>query len=124
MMQRKLIAALAFVGALGAFPMAAHANHNDRGYGLPGAAGYALFEDDIRYARQGIRHGVRDGSFSRREAFRLNRELERNIDLLRFYRNNDGYLSRGEIRDLRRRFAWLQDSMRVAHYRGHAGYWG
>jgi hypothetical protein len=118
MMQRKLIAALAFVGALGAFPMAAHANHNDRGYGLPGAAGYALFVAAI------VVVGVRDGSFSRREAFRLIRELERNVDLIRFYRNNDGYLSRGEIRDLRRRFAWLQNAVRVAHHRGHAGYWG
>ena len=111
-MQRKLIAALAVVGALSAFPMAAHANHYDRGYGLPGAAGYAMFEDDIRYARQGIRHGVRDGAFRRREAIRLNRELERTIDLLRFYRNNDGYMSRGEIRDLNRRCAWNRSAKR------------
>jgi len=121
-MKRKLVAALAFVGALGAFPMAANANPYDRGYGVPGAVGYSMFEDDIRYARQGIRHGVRDGAFNRREALRLNRELERTIDLLRFYRNDDGYLSRSEIRDLNRRFAWLQDNMRVAHYRGRG--WG
>lgn len=123
-MRRKLVAALAFVGALAAFPVAANANHYDRGYGLPGGAGYALFEDDIRDARQGIRHGVRDGSFSRREALRFSRELERNIDLLRFYRNNDGHMSRAEIRDLNRRFAWLNDAMRVAHRHGHSGYWG
>jgi hypothetical protein len=123
-MQRKLIAALAFASALAAFPMAAHANHYDRGYGLPGASGYALFENDIRDVRQGIRHGVRDGSFSRADAFRLNRELERTVDRLQFYRNNDGYFSRIEIRDLNRRFAWLRDTMRVAHHRGHAGYWG
>jgi len=123
-MKRHLIAALAFIGTLGALPMAAHADHYDRGYGdWRGPSGYALFERDFRHAREGIRHGLRDGSFSRREVWQFRQELDRIRDLLDFYQNNDGHLSRREIRDIRRRFDRLHNYMHLAHDRGHEEQW-
>lgn len=115
-MNRKLILALASAAALVSLPAVAHADHRYPDWG--GQA--SLFDRDFRHIRDGIRHGVRDGSFSRREAWQFRQELDRIRQRLDFYQYNDGYLNRWEVRDIRRRFSRLHEYMHDAHEDGHA----
>lgn len=109
-MIRKFIAAAALTAALAAFPATASAEHNDR-HGW-GPDGYSLFEGDFRDASNAIRYGRRNGDFTPYDAESFRIELDRIRERLEFYEYNDGRLSRGEIRDIRRRFANLYDFMR------------
>jgi hypothetical protein len=116
---RKLITALAFAAALTALPAAAHAEHDERGYGWDGPSGYSMFERDFRRAREAIRYGRRNGDFTRYDAETFRIELDRIRERLDFYGYNDGYLSRWEIGDVRRRFDRLYGLMRHEARQGY-----
>lgn len=81
--------------------------------------GYYNFRRQFQHAYDSVRHGLRDGSFTRTEAryfYWAIGDLRQRLD---FYRNNDGYLSRREARDMDRRLARLHANMHEAHEVGH-----
>lgn len=79
---------------------------------------YGEFSDDVAHARQGIRHGMSDGSFTRWEAGQFWNDL-RNIERLIWTFRGDGRLSGWERRRLEQRFDRLHEAMHEAHDEGH-----
>lgn len=131
-MKRHLTALLAAGAIVTAVPTAASAQ--ERGYfgqgqyygGYYGGAdwnrdnrGYNNLRRQFQHAYAGVQHGLRDGSFTRREAryfYQVIGDLRQRLD---FYRDNDGYLDRREARDLDRRLRRLHAAMHEAHESGH-----
>ena len=131
-MKRHLAALFAAAAIVIAVPTAASAQ--ERGYfgqgqyygGQYGGAewnrdnrGYNNLRRQFQHAYSGVQHGLRDGSFNRREArqfYGVIGDLRQRLD---FYRDNDGYLDRREARDLDRRLARLHAVMHEAHETGH-----
>ncbi|MBX9745508.1 MAG: hypothetical protein K2X34_01305 [Hyphomonadaceae bacterium] len=130
---KRLLAALFAAGAIVmAAPTAASAQ--ERGYFGQGqyyggqyggnewnrnGRGYDNLRRQFQHAYTGVQHGLRDGSFTRREAryfYQVIGDLRQRLD---FYRDNDGYLDRREARDLDRRLARLHAVMHEAHEGGH-----
>lgn len=82
--------------------------------------GYSRFQRDYRHTVKGIRHGLSDGTFSRRQANRFHRELE-SI-------RHDAFIAmrRGRYQDryVQARMARLHERMHSRHDRNHARYDG
>jgi hypothetical protein len=130
---KKLILGLAAAAAMGA---AAPAVAQDYGYGQGygqgynwgygsrsgndwyGGSRYGEFADDIAHVRQGIRHGLSDGSYDRWEAMRFSREL-RGIENLVWRYNSDGRFNPWERAMIQRRLERLHEIMHEAHDEGH-----
>lgn len=131
-MKRHLAALFAAGAIVMAVPTAASAQ--ERGYfgqgqyygGQYGGAdwnrdnrGYNNLRRQFQHAYAGVQHGLRDGSFTRREGryfYQVIGDLRQRLD---FYRDNDGYLDRREARDLDRRLGRLHAAMHEAHEDGH-----
>jgi hypothetical protein len=131
-MKRHLVALFAASALVIAVPTAASAQ--ERGYFGQGQyyggqyggnewnrnnRGYDNIRRQFQHAYDGVQHGLRDGSFTRREAryfYQVIGELRQRLD---FYRYNDGYLDRREARDLDRRLGRLHAIMHQAHENGH-----
>ncbi|MDP9424299.1 MAG: hypothetical protein M3Q19_15965 [Pseudomonadota bacterium] len=80
-----------------------------------GRGGYGLFEREYRHTIEGIRHGLSDGTYSRRQADRFYRELENiRYDAMRSMRY-------GSYRDdfIRARMTRLHQRMHFKHDRNH-----
>lgn len=120
-----IAAAAAAVGMTGA----AHAQYPGQYYGYGqygggyssgsdwnyGGGRYALFEREYRHTIEGIRHGLSDGTFSRRQAAQFYRELEGiRYDALRSMRYG-GY----QDRYIQARMAQLHQRMHFKHERNH-----
>jgi hypothetical protein len=81
--------------------------------------GYNNLRRQFQHAYAGVQHGLRDGSFTRREGryfYRVIGDLRQRLD---FYRDNDGYLDRREARDLDRGLGRLHAAMHEAHETSH-----
>jgi hypothetical protein len=132
MMKRHLAALMAAGALVMAVPTAASAQ--ERGYFGQGRyygghydgadwnrdnRGYYNLRRQVQHAYDGVRHGLRDGSFTRREAryfYQVIGDLRERLD---YYRDTDGYLDRREARDLDRRLRRLHAAMHEAHEDGH-----
>jgi hypothetical protein len=131
-MKRHLAALLATAALVMAVPTAASAQ--ERGYFGQGQyyggqyggndwnrnnRGYDSLRRQFQHAYDGVQHGLRDGSFTRREARQFYWVIGDLRERLNFYRDNDGYLDRREARDIDRRLARLHANMHAAHEDGH-----
>lgn len=85
-----------------------------------GRGRYALFDREYRHTIDGIRHGLSDGTFSRRQADRFYRELESiRFDAMRSMRYGnyqDDYIQARMVR--------LHERMHFKHERNHERYDG
>lgn len=77
--------------------------------------GYAEFERQYRHTIEGIRHGLRDGTFSRARADSFYRELQ-SIRHAAFLARRNGNYSHGYIQA---RMARLHQRMHIRHDRAH-----
>lgn len=80
-----------------------------------GGATYANFDQEYQHIWQGIQHGLGDGSFTRREAYRFYREM-RNIRARAYWEERSGNYDPEEIQA---RLESLHERMHIAHERGH-----
>lgn len=118
---KTIILGLAAAAALAAAqPAAAQYNYDsprdsasDRGWSR-----YGEFSDEVAHVRQGIRHGLNDGSFARWEASQFWSDL-RSIERLIWTFRSDGRISGWERRTVEQRFDRLHDAMHDAHDEGH-----
>lgn len=118
-----ILLATAAIGAVGAPAMAQpheHGYHGDdrRHYGEY-FGGYESFEKLYEHDLEGIRHGLRDGSYTRHEARYFMAQLRQIRQRELYYRSRDGYLDRREGQDIRRRLERLHAVMHEAHDEGH-----
>lgn len=117
---KKLVLGLVAAAALGAaIPAAAH----DYEYPRPVSdwdysASYGEFSDDIDHLKEGVRHGLGDGSYDREDARRFYREIRRIEQMANRYYATGGY-SPWERERIQRRIADLHARMHEAHAEGH-----
>lgn len=81
---------------------------------------YSQFQREYRHTLEGIRHGLSDGTFSRRQANRFYRELE-GIRYDAFVAMRYGHY---QDRYIQARMAQLHERMHFKHDRNHARYDG
>ena len=120
---KKLFGALLAAAAIGAVasPALAHEgdhNDNDNGGYSQYFGGYQNFDALYQHDWQGIRHGLSDGSYTRREAQYFMTQLRSIRQLEAYYRARDG-LNPQEGRDVQRRLERLHAVMHEAHEDGH-----
>ncbi len=129
---RKLLMVAAAVAAFGSAGAANAQYAGQYGYGNygggysgssdwdQGRARYALFEREYRHTIDGIRHGLSDGTFSRRQADRFYRELEsiryNALQSMRYGNYQDRYIQARMVR--------LHQLMHFKHGRNHERYDG
>jgi hypothetical protein len=117
---RRLVLGLMAAAALGAaLPAAAHEYENPRPvsdwvYG----SSYGEFSDDIEHLKDGIRHGLSDGSYDREEARRFYSEVRR-IERMAYRFYATGGYSSWERAQIQRRIDNLHAIMHEAHEEGH-----
>ncbi len=119
---KNLILGLVAAAALGtAVPAAAHEGdyygqrpNNDWGY----SPGLGQFSDDVAHLREGIQHGLADGSYSRWEARRFSWEVSRLERQIRYY-NAEGGFNPWERSMIQRQLDRIHDIMHQAHDQGH-----
>jgi hypothetical protein len=112
-MKRYLTVVLSSAALLAAVPGTALAQYGDWGGG-----DYGGFRREFDHLEAGIDHGLRDGSYTRRDArhfYNLISDARGRLD----YYWRDGRLSRWERRDMRIRLGQLHNVMHVAHEEGH-----
>jgi len=80
-----------------------------------GRYNYAAFHQDYRHTMDGIRHGLRDGSYSRAQASRFYRELQ-NIRRAAYYAEQSGHYQGHYVQSQMER---LHARMHRRHDRGH-----
>lgn len=80
-----------------------------------GRNSYALFEREYRHTIEGIRHGLRDGTFSRWQADRFYRELEG----IRYEAARSMRYGSYQDRYIQARMAGLHQRMHFKHERDH-----
>ena len=126
-MKTLLIALLAGSTLTAALPSLAQA-HDGQNYGYNpgsyagddwnnGGRGYARFDEEFRHIWQGIQHGLSDGSYSRQQAWRFQRDL-RSIQARAEWEQRQGRYDSG---DIQYRLAGLHERMHAIHDRGHDG---
>lgn len=90
-------------------------NRGDRNRGCS----YNYIRQEIQHLEDGLEHGQRDGSISRKSVRQFSKaiwEVQRYLD---YYQNNDGYLDRYECQNLQGRIAQLHESMHYVHKDSH-----
>ncbi|HEX7759438.1 MAG TPA: hypothetical protein VF459_08050 [Caulobacteraceae bacterium] len=118
---KSLILGLAVAATLGAAaPALAHDEDGQRATSdWNYNSGDGEFADDLAHIREGIQHGLSDGSFSRWEAARFNRELGSIERQISGYDESDGAFSPWERGMIQRRIDRLHSIMHVAHDQSH-----
>lgn len=110
-------AALATAGTASAYQPVGHggAHHQDDDDWNDGGYDYAAFQLDYRHTMEGIRHGIRDRSYTRSQANQFYRELQSIRRAAYFAEQNDDY--RGDY--VQSRMERLHARMHRRHDRGH-----
>ncbi len=119
---RKLIVAIMASSALAmAIPVVAQAhNENEAAASADedwnnGGGTYANFDQEYHHIWDGIQHGLSDGSYTRREAYRFYREM-RYIHARADWQERSGNY---DPEDIQARLESLHERMHIAHERGH-----
>lgn len=119
---KKLLGALLAAAAIGAVasPALAHPDDDDESPAYSQYfGGYRDFEALYQHDWQGIQHGLRDGSYTPREARYFAMQLRDIRQREAYYRSRDGWLSPREGRDIQARLERLHEVMHEAHEEGH-----
>lgn len=120
-MRKFLIAIMASSALAMAIPVVAQAHNDEPGVASAdddwnnGGANYADFDQEYQHIWQGIQHGLSDGSYTRREAYRFYREM-RNIRARAYWEERSGNY---DPEDTQARLESLHERMHIAHERGH-----
>jgi hypothetical protein len=117
---KKLILGLMATSALAiAAPALAHEYPGQGSDWDQEGATYDQFDQQFDHIREGIQHGLSDGTFNRYQASRFYGELRTLERQVSYYQNNDGYLAPNEVRWIQARLTRLHNIMHDVHDRGH-----
>ena len=122
-----IVLATATMGLVGAPAIAQPQEHEHQGQRQYGEyrqygqyfGGYQSFDELYQHDLEGIRHGLRDGSYTRQEAREFMVMLRQIRQRELYFRSRDGVLDRREGQDIQRRLERLHDVMHEAHEDGH-----
>jgi hypothetical protein len=90
-------------------------DRGDQSYGRRDAYSSRAFYQEYRELQSGIRHGLRDGSFSRDQARLFTNALQAIGDRAEWMRRNGNF----DGRDLQGRLNQVRGRMQLAHSQGH-----
>jgi hypothetical protein len=117
---KKLILGLMAASALAiAAPALAHEHPDQENDGEQWSTSYDQYQQQFQHIREGIQHGLGDGSYTRYQASRFYSELRTLERQSQAYQYNDGELNPGEGRWIQARLTRLHDIMHQVHDRGH-----